>query len=73
MLVIEFLERLTKEAKRFRNDRNYFERNSHMHHIKKTPSQDVVDSVLTGFINSVGMSMGVDYGMYVEDLRKNED
>jgi hypothetical protein len=72
MKVIEILEELTRIAKKFRLDREYFNRNNHMHDTIETPSQQVVDAVLTGFINSVGMNYGVDYALYASDLRKEK-
>src|SRR4030095_855137 len=61
MTKIELLELLTERAKAFRKDRDYFKRNTHMHAITDAPSQEVVDAVLTGFINQVGVTMGIDY------------
>lgn len=105
-------------AAKFYEERDYFERNNHMHLIKVTPpleevtnitnkfidfvcslgikptikidllnfltdsarvfrknfseNQEIVDCVLTGFINSVGMEMWVDYALYSSDLAKDE-
>ena len=68
---IELLKILVKRARDFRKDADHYTRNAHMHAIREAPAQDVVDAVLTGFINDVGMWMGVDYGMYARDLAEN--
>lgn len=70
MDTLELLEILTDRARRFRADRDYFWRNEHMHAIKETPPQEMVDAVLTGFINDVAMKAGVDYALYASDLAK---
>lgn len=68
MTKIELLEMLTKRARLFRADRGHFERNSHMHDLKEAPPQEVVDAVLVGFINDIGLMQGVDYALYARDL-----
>lgn len=68
MTKIELLKMLERIACDFRNDHGHYERNSHMHPIKECPPQDVIDTVLTGFINRVGSSQGVDYALYASDL-----
>lgn len=73
MTRIELLDMLTKRAKKFREDRGHFERNGHMHAIKEAPPQDVVDAVLTGFINDIGIMQGIDYALYAADLAKPDD
>jgi hypothetical protein len=70
MIKRDLLELLTDRARAFRVDRDYFKRNTHMHSITSAPSQDVVDAVLVGFINSFGAFQGVDYALYAEDLAK---
>ena len=73
MTKIELLDMLTKCAKKFREDSDHYERNSHMHAISEPPAQEVVDAVLTGFINYVGGRQGVDYALYASDLAKKDD
>lgn len=73
MTKIELLEMMTKKAKEFRSDSEHYQRNSHMHNITETPPQEVIDAVLTGFINHIGVSQGVDYGMYANDLDVVDD
>ena len=73
MTKIELLEMLTKQARKFRADTGHYARNSHMHAIKDAPPQEVVDAVLTGFINAVGIMQGVDYALYASDLAKDSD
>jgi hypothetical protein len=68
MTKIELLDYLKSEARSFRADRDSFERNKHMHNADCTPSQEEVDAVLVGFINQIGLSQGVDYGLYAVDL-----
>lgn len=70
MTKLEMLNILTVEAKRFRLDHEYYQRNEHMHAITECPPQDVVDAVLAGFINYIGVMRGVDYALYAKDLRK---
>ncbi len=71
MTRIELLEFLTREAKKFRADREHFTRNSHMHAIKCAPTQDEVDAVLTGFINHIGLTQCIDYALYASDLAED--
>ena len=67
---IQLLEYLTKQAKRYRADRDSICRNSDMLLISGPLEQDVIDSVLTDFINAVGMHQGIDYALYASDLSK---
>lgn len=71
MTKIELLEMLTKRARVFRSDRDHYKRNSHMHAITEAPPQEVVDAVLTGFINDIGVMQGVDYALYARDLAES--
>ena len=68
MSKIELLDMLTKRARVFRADREHFKRNNHMHDLKEAPPQEVVDAVLVGFINDIGIMQGVDYALYTRDL-----
>ena len=68
MTKLELLKMLTENAKEFRKDSGHYGRNAHMHAITECPPQDVIDAVLTGFINHVGGLQGVDYGLYARDL-----
>ena len=68
MTKIELLEHLLVVAKEFRKDIGHYSRNSHMHEITEAPDQKVIDAVLVGFINSVGVFQGVDYALYTKDL-----
>ena len=70
MTVIQLLENLTNDAKKFRNDENFISRNYHLTGLKEDPKQEVTDAVLVSFINYIGMRYGVDYALYVEDLKK---
>lgn len=73
MTKIELLKMLTKRARKFRADTGHYARNSHMHAINDAPPQDVVDAVLTGFINDIGIMQGVDYALYASDLAKDPE
>jgi len=73
MSKIELLEMLTKWARLFRSDRVHYQRNSHMHTTTEPPPQEVVDAVLTGFINDIGVMQGVDYALYASDLAKDSN
>lgn len=68
MTKLELLEMLTKRARVFRADRDFYKRNAHMHAITNAPPQEVVDAILTGFINDIGVMHGVDYALYARDL-----
>lgn len=59
---------LTTRAKKFRKDHDHYERNNHMHAIKDAPAQDIIDAVLVGFINDIGIMQGIDYALYASDL-----
>ena len=67
MTKIELIEMLVRQAIEFRNDKNWFIRNSHMHNVESV-DQGIVDNVLTGFINYVAGCQCIDYGMYVSDF-----
>lgn len=69
----ELLDMLTNVAKEFRTDHGHYQRNAHMHVVKQCPEQDVIDAVLTGFINRVGGGQGVDYALYASDLAKPKE
>lgn len=68
MTRIEFLEILTKRAKEFRKDTNGISRNAHLTGMENDPEQKVIDAVLVGFINHVGVQFGIDYALSVKDL-----
>jgi hypothetical protein len=68
MTKIELLQMLTDIARDFRNDADHYQRNAHMHTVTECPPQDVIDTILTGFINRVGTRQGVDYALYESDL-----
>jgi len=73
MKKIELLELITDSAKRYRlNCVDSVNRNSHMNELcgHLVISQVVVDSILTDFINHVGVEQGVDYALYTKDLEK---
>lgn len=72
MTVLQMLEHLTDQAAQFRKDTDHYSRNRHMHAIIEAPSQDVIDAVLTGFINHVGRNQCIDYALYASDLKKRE-
>jgi len=71
MTKIELLDMLTSRARVIRADREHYKRNSHMHAITEAPPQEVVDAVLAGFINDIGIMQCVDYGLYASDLAKS--
>lgn len=71
MRAIELLENLTEHAKKFRLDHDYYKRNAHIHGKIDIPSQEVIDAILVGFINDIGISNGIGYALYVSDLKKN--
>lgn len=72
MTKIQLLEYLTRIAKKYRSgcSESIF-RNNHMNEIKEEVhvSQNLIDAILTDFINVVGVDQGVDYGLYSRDLR----
>jgi hypothetical protein len=67
---IELLTLLTEHAKEFRKDSGWYTRNGHMNDIEDCPLRKDIDAVLSGFINYIGMSMGVDYALYASDLKE---
>jgi len=73
MTAIALIDLLTAQARKFRADTGFFERNDHMHDIVERPQDDVVDAVLSGFINHIGMFHGIDVALYASDLAKNPD
>jgi len=65
---INMLYYLVQQAKEFRADNDYYQRNRHMHAITECPDQAVIDAVLVGFINTVAMNKCIDFGLYTHDL-----
>jgi len=72
MTVIQLLENLTKDAKKFRKDEHFISRNNHLTCLKEDPKQETTDAVLVSFINYIGMKYGVDYALSAEDLKKED-
>jgi hypothetical protein len=73
MKAIEYLDLLTKKATKYRTRAEHsIQINQHMNNLKDGVNidQDVIDAVLTDFINYVGMETGVDYALYTTDLKK---
>ena len=70
----ELLEFLTKEAIKFREKPNFISINKHLTGIDENsmPSKEQIDGVLVAFINSVGMSLCVDYALSYKDLEKEK-
>ena len=70
----ELLDFLTKEAVKFKERQNFISINKHLTGIDKNnmPSKEQIDGVLVAFINSVGMSQGVDYALSYEDFEKEK-
>ena len=68
MTKLQMLDYLTGMAKRFRSDTGAIMRNSHMHAATEEPPPALVDAVLVGFVNAIGINQGVDYGLYARDL-----
>ncbi len=71
MTVVALVDLLIAQAKTFRADANYFERNKHMHDLSERPDDAVIDAVLSGFINHIGIFQGIDVALYASDLAKN--
>ena len=68
----ELLEFLTKEAIKFREHPNFISINKHLTGIDKNsmPTKEQIDGVLVAFINSVGMSLCIDYALSYKDLKE---
>lgn len=67
----ELLEMLIRNAKEYRGGaKKSIRRNSHMLHFGKyvVPSQDVIDDMLTDFLNFVASEQGIDLALYSTDL-----
>ena len=71
MTKIEFLEILTKRAKEYRKLTNSIVTNKHLTGLSEQPSASVVDAVLVDFINQIGVRIGIDYALSVDDLDKD--
>jgi hypothetical protein len=72
MTKLELLEYLTLLATKYRKDcSSSINRNNHMNDLKENVyvEQNVVDAILTDFINYIGVKEHVDYGLYTKDLR----
>ena len=73
MTKIDLLNYLQKMAKEYRTDCvNSVNRNNHMNGFNGefALDQNSIDTILTDFINKIGVHQGVDYAMYTEDLKK---
>ena len=70
----ELLEFLTKEAVKFREKPNFISINKHLTGIDENnmPSKKQIDGVLVAFINSVGMSLCIDYALSYKDFKKEK-
>ena len=70
----ELLVFLTKEVVKFKERQNFIIINKHLTGIDKNnmPSKEQIDGVLVAFINSVGMSQGVDYALSYKDFEKEK-
>jgi hypothetical protein len=74
MTKLELLKLIEARAKEYSAEaRSSLVRNNHMNEIKKDEEIDqrVIDAVLVDFINYIGVTQGVDYGLYTSDLRKS--
>ena len=68
----ELLELITDFAKEYRlKSVESMNRNKHRNDLteKDEVSQKVVDAVLVDFVNYIGVTRGVDYGLYASDLK----
>ena len=76
----EFLNLLTKEAKKYRSESlASIERNRHMNDISSKDfrrlkrdrklTQKMIDALLVDFINTVGVGQCVDYALYTKHLK----
>jgi hypothetical protein len=69
----ELLNMLTKSAKEYApTAKGSIVKNRHMNELGETVTvtQEEVDALIAGFINFVGASYAVDYGLKASDLRK---
>ena len=71
MTKIEMLEMLKSQAKTYVKDGvKSVKRNEHMNELgNETLSQNQLEAVIVDFINSIGVSQGVDYGLYTSDIK----
>lgn len=76
----ELLNLLTEQAKRYRRQAlASIERNRHMNDLSRKDivrlkrdrqlTQRVIDALLVGFINAVGVGQCIDYGLYTKDVK----
>lgn len=71
MKKIELLNFLADQAKIYRkNCVSSINLNNHMNELKESchVDQNVIDAILTDFINCIGYNQGVDYALYSKDL-----
>lgn len=67
----ELCDWLVKIGKKYRNDKTSLIRNNHMHDYEgQPPSQELVDAIVVGLINTMAMEQGIDLALYASDLRK---
>lgn len=75
MTSIEVLEALSKYAKKYRLEAAAsMVRNRHMNELPDDSpiEQEVIDAVLTDFINYIGVHCGIDYALYTKDLKETD-
>jgi len=71
MRIIDFLHIIEHSAQRYRPlSMASIKRNTHLHECdpKQVIDQDVIDAVLTDFINFLAGEQGVDYGIKASDI-----
>lgn len=70
----ELLDYLTKEAMEFRKHPKFISINNHLTGIDENnmPSKEQIDGVLVAFVNSVGISQGIDYALSYKDFEKEK-
>lgn len=72
----EYIDILTKRATEYKKEaQKSIVRNNHMNEIEEGEQvqQRHIDATVVDFINFVGMKMGLDVGLYTEDLNKEDN
>lgn len=73
---LQFIEHITEAIEKYRLDSNSsIHRHSHMNDIEPEDyvEQRIVDAILVDFVNFIAGKMGVDYGIYTRDLKKDKN
>ena len=80
MTSLDLLKLVESQARKYKKAgiKDSLIRNNHMNDLQEFSAEKaemddaLIDAVLVDFVNFIGMSQGIDYGLYTSDLQKEE-